>query len=333
MPNIMVTQRCNLRCPYCFANEFVDGEKSELDITVDNFKRILDFILQDGTVKKIGLIGGEPTLHPQFDLLLKILSIDDRIEEVIIYTNGIKIKNYIDYLTNKKFHLLINCNDIENKITQYKELVDSIKCVDSIMKNRIVLGVNYYKKSFNYSFLWELLKYYHGNRLRVSISVPNTSEYNYSPLEYFKGIKAEVLIFFQELKLHGIIPFLDCNIFPACLITYEDLEQFEDWGKDNPLMVLKTVGTNCCPVIDILPDCTAVRCFGLSEYTKVDINNFSTITDLRNYYLRTIDAYAANSTYDSKCNTCYKFKTMKCSGGCLIYKIDKILRKQQQNEY
>lgn len=330
MPNIVVTQRCNLRCPYCFANEFVDGPGQGPDISICDFKQILDFMLLDGTVHKIGLIGGEPTLHPRFEELLKILSEDGRVREVMIYTNGIKVRKFMDSLIDKKFHLLINCNDIGANKEQYTDLIESIKLANADMGSRVVLGINYYKIGFDYSFLWNLIRYYGGGRLRVSISVPNTPDYHYLPLQYFKDIKPEILQFFHELKDHGIVPFLDCNIFPACLMTYEDWEQFDEWGADNPLMILKNSRTNCRPVIDIFPDHTAVRCFGLSEYSKVDIREFSSISDLQNYYLRTIDAYAVNSVHDPKCEHCYKYKTMKCSGGCLVYKIDEILRKQQE---
>ena len=35
MANIMLTDTCNLRCPYCFANEFVN--KSANEISIENF--------------------------------------------------------------------------------------------------------------------------------------------------------------------------------------------------------------------------------------------------------------------------------------------------------
>ena len=109
------------------------------------------------------------------------------------------------------------------------------------------------------------------------------------------------------------------------------MREFDEWGVNSPFSIVKNHQTGCVPVIDILPDYTAVRCFGLSEYTKINIKEFACISDLRNYYLRTIDAYAINSVYDKKCETCYKYKTMKCSAGCLIYKIDEILAKRERD--
>ena len=332
MANIMITKRCNLNCEYCFANEFVnDEEAKKSDISIDRFKEIMDFILGDGTVKEIGLIGGEPTCHHNFKEILKILKNDSRVEGVTIYTNGIRLKEYIDDLSDKKFHILINCNDIADKKDLYNDFHESLKVSFQSIKERIVFGANYYKLDYNYSYILDLLKEFPNDRLRVSISVPNTENYNYEPLEYFQKIKPKIFEYFRELKKLGTIPFLDCNIFPACLVTAEELSEFDAWGIDNPFSILKNRQTNCTPVIDILPDYTAVRCFGLSEYTKVSIKDFASIMDLRNYYIRTIDAYAINTNYNEKCDSCYKYKTMKCSGGCLIYKIKDIMQKSKDN--
>ena len=329
MANIMVTERCNLHCEYCFANEFVNvHDKNE--ITINDFKNILDFILGDGSETKIGLIGGEPTLHSQFDRLLDILMEDDRVEQVTIYTNGILLKDHADKLLNSKFHLLINCNDIKVEENLWSKLIESLDIVFEKMPERVVLGSNFYKPDYDYQYILELLERYSCKRLRVSIAVPNSKVYCYEPLEYFDQIKPDIFKYFRSLKELGVIPFLDCNLFPACLVSAEEMREFDEWGADNPFSIIKNRQTGCIPVIDILPDYTAVRCFGLSEYTKESIREFASVSDLRNYYLRMIDAYAVNSVYNIKCKTCYKYKTLKCSGGCLIYKIDQIIEKRDR---
>ena len=64
MPNISLSSRCNLHCPYCFAHETMGAGSG--DITLENFDAALEFLTRTGPVN-IGLIGGEPTLHPHFD--------------------------------------------------------------------------------------------------------------------------------------------------------------------------------------------------------------------------------------------------------------------------
>ena len=75
--NIAITNYCNLNCPYCFANKFIDSEKQSLN--ENQLDKILDFLFYSKLNKykyRIGIIGGEPTLHPQFqDIVNKIVSI------------------------------------------------------------------------------------------------------------------------------------------------------------------------------------------------------------------------------------------------------------------
>ena len=332
MANIMITKRCNLNCGYCFANEFVNSDNST-DIDIDGFKKILDFILSDGSEKRIGLIGGEPTLHHRFGDILDILLSEERADRVILYTNGILAGEYADKLSDPKFHVLVNCNDIRHKPGLYRKLEDSLEILSERMGDRVGPGVNFYKPDLNVGYMLELLGKYRFKRLRVSISLPNRSNYNYDPLEYFAEVKPGLFDFFRKLKEMDIVPYLDCNILPPCLVTVDEMLEFAQWGESNPLTAVKTGHTGCMPVIDILPDGTAVRCFGLSEYTKTNIKDFASISDLRKYYMRTVDAYAVNSVYDDRCGECYKFKTAKCSGGCLIYKIDKIIKKQADERW
>ena len=68
MANIAIINYCDLKCKYCFADDMIK-EKS-VTITLDDYRKILDFLSR--TPKNhIGIIGGEPTLHPHFDDILK----------------------------------------------------------------------------------------------------------------------------------------------------------------------------------------------------------------------------------------------------------------------
>ena len=135
----------------------------------------------------------------------------------------------------------------------------------------------------------------------------------------------------KMLGVDYIIPNFDCNKIPSCLIAEEELEQFRVYlGKrcilDNiSRSNISNTLVKCNPVIDIRQDLTAVRCFGLSEYTKQNIRDFKCIKDLENYYIRTVDAFAYNTAYSDKCVDCYDRKTLKCNGGCLAFKINEIL--------
>ena len=159
MANIMMTDVCNLHCPYCFANEFVN--KNRNDITEENFDKAVDFILRDGTHKSIGLIGGEPTTHPQFEHLLKKLILNKKVEEIILYTNGIMLDKYWNVICHPKVKMLINCNhpdDIGKK--NFQKLCDNIDYLifERMLQDNITLGINLYCSDFKYEYIIDLLK-------------------------------------------------------------------------------------------------------------------------------------------------------------------------------
>ena len=108
MANIMMTDACNLSCPYCFANEFVNKNKN--DITEAAFDKAVDFIVGDGSHTSVGLIGGEPTIHEHFDYLMRKLLVDKRVNGVMVYTNGILMHRFWDVLCHPKTHLRFNVN-------------------------------------------------------------------------------------------------------------------------------------------------------------------------------------------------------------------------------
>ena len=98
MANIFLTDRCNLHCPYCFANEFVNESFTEIDS--EAYRKAVDFILDGGRRNSFGLIGGEPTTHSRFrDILCDIIG-DARIKGVTVYTNGVLVGRYLNELAH-----------------------------------------------------------------------------------------------------------------------------------------------------------------------------------------------------------------------------------------
>lgn len=340
MANIMMTDVCNLRCPYCFANEFVNKDTNE--ISEENFEKAVEFIVGDGSRSSLGLIGGEPTVHSKFESYLRKLIADDRVKTVVVYTNGILIDRYWDVICHPKVRLLINCNspeDIGEK--QFEKLCKNLDYLieKRMFKKNVTLGINMYQPDFPYEYILNLLKKYDFHHVRVSITVPNLEdERNANAHVYFERMKPGMFKFFHELLSNDIIPNYDCNKIPSCLITEEDVDEFRKYGERKYIRKhikdsnIQDKIVKCSPVIDIRQDLTAVRCFGLSECTKQNIGDFSGIRELENYYLRTIDAYACNTVYSEKCVDCHAREVRKCNGGCLAFKIKDILSMREYSE-
>lgn len=341
MANIMLTDVCNLNCPYCFANEFVNKDRNE--ISEENFEKAVDFIVGDGSHRSVGLIGGEPTVHPHFRDFMRRLIFDERVEGIVVFTNGIRMANFWDELCHPKTHLLINCNPPKNIGSEnFKQLYDNLNIIieQKMCRDRITLGINMYEPDFSYDYILQLLIRYHFHHVRVSITVPNLDKDRKADVHsYFEAMKPRMFEFFHALLKNEIIPNFDCNKIPSCLIEPDEIDQFKSYLENSRFIAdnirrsnINNVEVHCGPVIDIRQDLTAVRCFGLSEWTKQDIRNYHGIKELENFYIRTIDAYSYNTAYSAKCGDCHLRSVMKCSGGCLAYKIDKIQQMNKKSE-
>ncbi len=338
MANIMVNETCNLRCPYCFASEFVNHSPKEM--TLDAFKEALEFILADDSEVQVGIIGGEPTLYSRINEVLEIAMADVRAYPIAVYTNAVNLEKIRpDLLENRKFRMLINCNSPEDMgAVQYEKMRTNIRefIDEHIGDGRFKLSINLYKPDFDYSYVMDLVKEFRCNSIRLSISVPSKNSLNGDDaLTHFRKMKPLVIDFTKKLAEQGVIPGFDCNFMPLCVLTEDEqktlfgikdfFRKHLDYDESFWMRSIVSEVQNCSPVVDILPDLTAVRCFGLSEYTKENIRDFKDINELTEYYNKNIDCVSRDFYSSPECKDCFKRRNRKCSGGCYTYKMDKIV--------
>lgn len=329
MANIMINKVCNLQCPYCFANKFVNQKncKDENNITIENFMQALNFATYRNNQCKIGIIGGEPTIHPDFEKLVKIAADDNRVGEVVVFSNGIHIDKCFSVLDNPKISVLINLNSPSDiGIENFNKIIDNAKNIEN---SKISFGVNIYDPKKDYSFALKACTEKKLNKIRISVVVPNTNDKrNVNSLEYFQQFKNVLFAFLKQCKEYDIMPYYDCNNFPTCLWNQEEYNWIETYVNDfkertgyySNLLSLPI----CEPVIDILPDLTAVRCFGCSDI-NAPITDFVNIFDLRNFFKNINDNMSiVVADNNSKCKNCYDRATSKCYGGCIAFKRNKI---------
>ena len=98
---IDVTNRCNLRCPICFANAASAGYEYELNL--DTIKGIIDNLSENKpvSVKALQLSGGEPTLRNDLPDIVEYAHARG-IHHVEVNTNGVRIANDMPFLKRLK---------------------------------------------------------------------------------------------------------------------------------------------------------------------------------------------------------------------------------------
>ena len=315
MANIALLNRCNLRCPYCFADNYIDDEKS--DITREAFYRLLDFCAPEG---EVGIIGGEPLLHKDFGSLLEIVKNDYRFNKITVFTNGINLDKHIDSLNNPRVTVLVNVNSKKDIGNGNFERVD--RGIGLLLGTRanVSLGINVYEREQDFSDFLYLAQKYHFEKIRVSVVIPKEKPKN--GIGYFVEMKPTLFRLYKELLTLGISPCYDCNAIPECVYTDEEMAILESLPFANEFERQIFLGKRsvCSPVIDLYPDMSATRCFGCYDMARVKIEGFDNIFDLKNYFFKEIDARLVHPYAWEKCKDCYKYKTFGCFGGCLCYK-------------
>ncbi len=92
-----LTNRCNLRCPVCFASA---GEKTPKDLSLEEISHQYDLLMQRGGPFNIQLSGGEPTIRNDLAEIIA-LGKEKGFTFFQLNTNGIRIaeeKDYAEYL-------------------------------------------------------------------------------------------------------------------------------------------------------------------------------------------------------------------------------------------
>ena len=132
---VNLVEHCNLNCKGCYhfspvAKEtFLDVEEYERDC-----KRLSD--LYDGQMSNIGLLGGEPLLHPQICEFMRITRENFPIGEIWILTNGILLDKMPDefWKACQDYKVAIQCTRYPLTNVDY----------DGIGKKVKSLGLKYY---------------------------------------------------------------------------------------------------------------------------------------------------------------------------------------------
>ena len=85
-------------------------------MTLEDFRKALDFVLGDGSDRQVGIIGGEPLLYTHINEAMRMALSDRRSQYVMIYTNAVELERLEpEILDAKKYRMLVNCNSPEDR--------------------------------------------------------------------------------------------------------------------------------------------------------------------------------------------------------------------------
>ena len=136
-----ITEECNYRCSYCFLAK--KGYKKQY-CTIEQAKNAIKHIaLADRSSYQVSLLGGEPTLHPEFAEIIKLFcdNIGNKLERISLISNGNISEKAIDAINEASDKTLIELKvsirfefvQIEKLISLAEKLSDKVELVFLIM--------------------------------------------------------------------------------------------------------------------------------------------------------------------------------------------------------
>ena len=230
--------------------------------------------------KHLSLLGGEPTLHPDFvDFVLYLF---ERKFKVTIFTSGIMTNKTLDaakkYLLNiPKENLFFVCNYNHPNTSAAADTNQINKFLKSFSKY-ITLSFNLYQLKFELKYLVDaILKYDLKKHIRMGLAQPISGQKNEClAVNEVKKISKTLRNQLNLLERHRITLGFDCGM-PMCVFSDEDLGRLFKLNRGRVLF-------SCGPAIDIVPDLQVWACFPLSDYEKTSLYDFNSVNEIRNYF-------------------------------------------------
>lgn len=306
MANISLTQHCPLACDYCFARSLPD------DFNLPDFMSRATFdwalhLLQRSGIRQVRLLGGEPTLHPQFPSL-----VEDIIKaglDLMLFTNGQMSDSIIDCLAElptERVSILVNAATC--LFTAGSALDPSVAGLFRRLGNRIALGLNISSPAgLSDHILNHVSRYGLLPAVRLGLAHPHAAaDRPFLHPRLYRMVGERLVAFLDRARQLGIEVNLDCGFVPC---------MFPNGGQELEPELARQIGRRCSPIPDILPDGSVIACFPLARKGRFRPDNGDDLAEIRNRFSALEQSFESLGIFP-ECAACRARSNGCCSGGC-----------------
>ena len=96
---ISVTDRCNFRCRYCMPVEGLPWLPKSDILSYEEIREVVTQLAPMG-LRRIRITGGEPTIRPQIETLVRFIRGVPEVEDIALSTNGVKLPQLASVLAD-----------------------------------------------------------------------------------------------------------------------------------------------------------------------------------------------------------------------------------------
>ncbi len=287
------------------------AEKKEM--LPEDIGRVADFFKKNNH-NEIRLMGGEPTLHPQFkEIIERVLSSGLNIK---LFTNGIFPKELAHWLAKKEkaisYSINLSTPTFQEKISRMA-LADNLK----ILKRGLEISAAVTIDSLDFCDE-QVINFIEENGIkstRIGIANILIGDPNWLMNERYKDFGLIISLLVNRLKQAGVLKIsLNCGFTP-CMFDKKIIERFL---KDGVLIR----GWGCKGKkgsFDISADLSVSPCFVLEDLKIKNILDFKNLEAVDKFMdnLVRYTVRASSLFIPEPCRKCSHYKIFECSGPCL----------------
>ncbi|MFH2010811.1 MAG: radical SAM protein [bacterium] len=317
--NILLTSECNRRCSYCFAAERIsydaDGatpHQAPRFMSRESFGACLE-LAQRSKQRTIGVLGGEPSLHPDFVRLLE--DAWDKGLRTKIFTNGCWPKKHLEAVVKRApeagrlLRLVVNLNHpLETPMRERQAQHQFLQALGT----HCALSFNIHSAALDPLFLVEVVRSYHTRRdIRLGVAQPLAEAGNsHIDVDDYRKMVPALMRLMEACDRSDIQMGFDCG-FTLCMFTAEELGRLRLAGA--------RFKSDCGPVVDVGTDLSVWACFPLSTLSSgVSLTDFENLRELVQYFRKRFDRLYRTGAL-RECVDCKHRRRKHCSGGCAAH--------------
>jgi cyclic pyranopterin phosphate synthase len=256
------------------------GSEQDAVLSWDNAVYLADFLLASGE-RRVSLLGGEPSLHPDFVALTAYFAA--RGFNVTVFTSGIlssaklaELKTQSAQLPPDRVQFVCNINNPEQTPEGAKER-ERLEAFLTAMGRWTMPAFNIYRRDYDIGFLFDLVERFGmRRRLRLGIAHPIPGAGNAAiAVDDIEGVIARLSQWRERFEATRVKPNFDCG-FALCKIGDEQL----GWLT----RLSGRIEFKCNPAVDITPELEVYCCFPLAGLARKSVFDFDSYRQLVDYY-------------------------------------------------
>ena len=276
---VSVTDRCDLRCTYCMAEDVTFLPRQEV-LSIEEIIKLIDIFNELG-VKKFRLTGGEPLVRKNIITIIEHLSElkkQNKIHEHTLTTNGTNLSKYAKILkTNGVNRINVSLDSLDSEkyreVTKHGDLNKVINGIHAASEEGIKVKINtVLTQNFNEEEVFDIINWCKIHSFDISlIEVMPIGAIGEKRFNQYLSMKK-----FEENLLSKL------NLTPSNFRTNGPSRYFSDNKSSTKIGIISAISHNFCDTCNrVRLTCTGklYMCLGQNDYVdlKYSLRNLAKI--------------------------------------------------------